>query len=56
MMKLKASLAGTMRSTMTVKTLRRATGPNGVPNGFIEEKNEGNGSSPCLAISRSTRA
>lgn len=41
MMKLKASLAGTMRSTMTVKTLRRATGPNGVPNGLSKKKMRG---------------
>lgn len=32
------------------------TGPKGVPKGLVEEKKLGNGSKPCLAISRIIRA
>lgn len=39
--KLNASRAGTARMTNTVKKYFRATGPRGVPNGFVDAKKAG---------------
>lgn len=39
--KLNASRAGTARMTKTVRKYFRATGPRGVPNGFVDAKNAG---------------
>lgn len=55
LLKLKASPAGGAKIIMIVRSHLTKYGPRGVPSGFVEAQNRGQGRTPCRPHSRMTR-